>query len=338
MSGYSKYRIFLLIALLGAAAFALSGSDGFAQDAATPAADPAAAPATPAVPAAPAAPATPAGGAAAPAAPTAGAPAGTGTATPAPGERQKQSLIQLIFGHLDFVFFTIAILSIIGLTLIIQGFIKNRASVFMPPESTNTIRELISQRRFRELIEYTETDPSFVSKALNPALKRAPHFPQMKEAMETSIGEQTAERFRSIEYLNIIGNLGPLLGLLGTVLGMIDAFSTMQAKGGATTPADLAGGVSIALTHTFLGLFLAIPCLAAFGILRTIVDRLTVRGALEAEELLLMIKPAEAKPVGAATAVPAATIPPPPAPARGAHQGPAVPPVPGSRVQPRPTA
>jgi hypothetical protein len=53
------------------------------------------------------------------------------------------------------------------------------------------------------------------------------------------------------------------------------------------------------LTHTFLGLFLAIPCLAAFGILRTIVDRLTVRGALIAEELLLMIKPAEAKPAAA---------------------------------------
>jgi biopolymer transport protein ExbB len=172
----------------------------------------------------------------------------------------------------------------------------------MPPTSSNTIRELIGQRRFRELIDFTETDPSFVSKALNPALKRAPHFQQMKEAMETSIGEQTAERFRSIEYLNIIGNLGPLLGLLGTVLGMIEAFSTMQAKGGATTPADLAGGVSIALTHTFLGLFLAIPCLAAFGILRTIVDRLTVRGALEAEELLLMIKPAEGRTATSAAA------------------------------------
>ena len=60
---------------------------------------------------------------------------------------------------------------------------------------------------------------------MNPALKRAPSFTAMKEAMETAIGEQTAEQFRKIEYLNIIGNLGPLLGLLGTVLGMIDAFS-----------------------------------------------------------------------------------------------------------------
>ena len=122
----------------------------------------------------------------------------------------------------------------------------------------------------------------------------------MKEAMETAIGEQTAEQFRKIEYLNIIGNLGPLLGLLGTVLGMIEAFEAMHAAGGSAKPAELAHGISTALTHTFLGLFLAIPCLAAFGILRTIVDRLTVRGALIAEEMLLMLKPAEPRPVAQA--------------------------------------
>jgi biopolymer transport protein ExbB len=217
----------------------------------------------------------------------------------APAEKGKGTFSLVMENWKDGVFWAIAILSVIGLTLIIQGFIKNRASVFMPEETTNQIREMVAQRKFKELIEFTETDDSFISKALNPALKRAPSFSSMKEAMETAIGEQTAEQFRKIEYLNIIGNLGPLLGLMGTVLGMIAAFSAMQAAKGKTDPSVLAGGISQALTHTFLGLFLAIPCLAAFGILRTIVDRLTVRGALIAEELLLMIKPAEAKPAAA---------------------------------------
>ncbi len=170
-------------------------------------------------------------------------------------------------------------MSVVAVTLIIQGFIKNRASVFMPEATTEHIREMIGQKKFKELIEFTETDPSFVSQALNPALKRAPSFSSMKEAMETAIGEQTAEQFRRIEYLNIIGNLGPLLGLLGTVLGMIEAFTAMgDAGAGSASPATLAGGISKALCHTFLGLMLAVPCLAAFGILRTIVDRLTVEG------------------------------------------------------------
>ena len=217
-------------------------------------------------------------------------------------KKQPDNLIRIILSNVDPIFCTIVALSIVGLTLIIQGFIKNRASVFMPEETTNQIRDMVSQRKFKELIEFTETDDSFISKALNPALKRAPSFSSMKEAMETAIGEETAQKFRSIEYLNIIGNLGPLLGLLGTVLGMINAFAAMKAAEGAADPSTLAGGISQALTHTFMGLFLAIPCLAAFGILRTIVDRLTVRGALTAEELLLMIKPAEAKPAAAGAA------------------------------------
>ncbi len=229
--------------------------------------------------------------------------------------KQKTGLFQVIMGNRDFVFFTIILCSVIGVTLIIQGFIKNRASVLMPDASVNHIRELINQRQFKELIEYTETDPTFISRALNPALKRAPSFSSMKEAMETAIGEQTAEQFRRIEYLNILGNLGPLLGLLGTVLGMIEAFTAMNDAAGAASPGDLAGGISKALAHTFLGLMLAVPCLSAFGILRTIVDRLTIRASLVAEELLLMIKPAEAKPAaaGAAAAAPRSGATPQPA-------------------------
>lgn len=222
------------------------------------------------------------------------------TDTAAAPPPQGKGVFELILGHIDFVFITIGILSIAGLTLIIQGFIKTRRSVYMPEESIEAMKEMIAQKKFKELMEYTEADPSFVAQSLHPALKRAPSFSAMKEAMETSVGEQTAERFRNIEYLNIIGNLGPLLGLLGTVLGMIQAFSAMQAAAGSADPSVLAGGISTALTHTFLGLFLAVPCLAAFGVLRTMVDKLTVEAGLQAEELLLMIKPQEAKPAAAA--------------------------------------
>jgi biopolymer transport protein ExbB len=234
------------------------------------------------------------------------------TAAAAPAKSTQMGLTQVILHNIDFVFVIIALLSIIGLTLIIQGFIQNRTTVLMPPETTARIRDMIAARQFKELIDFTENDPSFISKALNPALKRAPSFSSMKEAMETSVGEQTAEQFRKIEYLNIIGNLGPLLGLLGTVLGMIGAFSAVSNTGGQANVAELSAGISKALAHTFLGLCLAVPCLAAFGVLRTIVDRLTTRGALISEELLLMIKPQEsARPSGAAPARAGSAVPQP---------------------------
>jgi biopolymer transport protein ExbB len=202
-----------------------------------------------------------------------------------------KGVFALVVENLDPVFYTIIALSIAGLTLIIQGFMQNRKAVLMPDDTVNQIRDLIGQRKFKELIDFTAADQSFISRSLNPALKRAPDFEAMKEALETSVGEQTSNQFRKVEYLNIIGNLGPLLGLLGTVLGMIQAFSTMDAAGGNASPAQLAGGISKALAHTFLGLTLAVPCLAAFGVLRTIIDKLTVEAGLLAEELLLLIKP-----------------------------------------------
>ena len=73
----------------------------------------------------------------------------------------KTNPFAIVVHNIDFVFVIICLCSIIGVTLIIQGFIKARASVMMPEESTNHIRELISQRQFKELIDYTETDPSF---------------------------------------------------------------------------------------------------------------------------------------------------------------------------------
>jgi len=246
---------------------------------------------------------------------------------------QSTSVFSLIMANRDPVFFTIIGLSIWGMTLIIQGFLVNRPSVIMPPRTIETIREMIAQRRFKELIDFTETDPSFVSRALNPALKRAPSFNSMKEAMETAVGEQTADQFRKIEYLNIIGNLGPLLGLLGTVIGMIDAFLALNASGGNASPATLAFGISKALVHTMMGLLLAVPCLAAFGILRTLVDKYTVRASLIAEELLLMIKPAETRPPVTGALRPGAIPQPAPAPLPQMQRKPAQPiPVPGAEV------
>jgi biopolymer transport protein ExbB len=209
----------------------------------------------------------------------------------AAGEAESYHPFSLVLDNIDFVFVIIAALSVTGMALIIHGFMRNRQEIYMPATTLNRIRGLIESRNFEELATFTAQEESFVSKALFPAVRRYPDFERMREAMETSVSELTAESFRRIEYLNIIGNLGPLLGLLGTVLGMIEAFQAMHAAGGQANPAQLAGGISKALAHTMLGLLLAIPCLAAFGMLRTMVDRLTNRAAMTAEDLLLMLRP-----------------------------------------------
>src|SRR5437868_11932233 len=82
----------------------------------------------------------------------------TAYAADAPGgaaaPQRHTSIISLILNHLDFIFFTIVGLSIWALTLIIQGIIRNRASVLMPEPTNQMIRDMISQKKFKELIEF----------------------------------------------------------------------------------------------------------------------------------------------------------------------------------------
>jgi biopolymer transport protein ExbB len=229
--------------------------------------------------------------------------AGGAAGANAPSQPSVFSIIPL-----DGVTVTVVLLSTAAVALIIQGFIKSRQTAYIPPELAAQAEHLLSQRNYRELADLTRNDPSFLGKVLNAAAVKAPGYVAMREALETAAGEQTADSFRRIEFLNIIGNLGPLLGLLGTVLGMIQAFTQMQMAGGQANPAQLAGGISTALAHTFLGLALAVPCLAAFGILRTLTDRLTVRASLKADDLLAIVKPAEARAVAAPMPVATAAV------------------------------
>jgi biopolymer transport protein ExbB len=212
---------------------------------------------------------------------------------------------------------SIVIASVVAVTLIIQGFLRVRRTVILPDESNEQIEQLIAQRQYKELVEFTGNDDSFVSRSLHPALKRAPNIAEMKEALEAAVAEETSEQFRRLDYINVLANVGPLLGLLGTVVGIMDAFLAMRRAGGAAEVSALAEGISTALGTTMLGLILAVPCLIAYSILRNKADRLTQEGAELSEELLLSMRadgrPASAPPAGQAAARPAAQARPQPA-------------------------
>ena len=93
--------------------------------------------------------------------------------------------------------------------------------------------------------------------------------------------------------LNVIGNIGPLIGLLGTVLGMIEAFDALHHAGGQAKVSDLSVGIATALWHTFGGLAVAIPSLIAFGFFRMRLDKIVSRASVLSEELLESLRPAD---------------------------------------------
>ena len=87
--------------------------------------------------------------------------------------------------------------------------------------------------------------------------------------------EMVSARSRQVEILNVIGQVSPMLGLFGTVYGMILAFQSIVTSGGNADPVLLAGGIGTALVTTFWGLVVAIPALSGYA---------TVRGRLDAAQ------------------------------------------------------
>ena len=124
----------------------------------------------------------------------------------------------------------------------------------------------------------------------------------MIRGLDQTAEELTIKRLRKVEPLNVIGGVAPMVGLFGTVYGMILAFREIVAAGGTPNPVGLAAGIGTALTTTFWGLVVAIPALAGYALLRNKIDALTVEATREAEELINRFKPTTEAPTTEARA------------------------------------
>jgi len=95
-----------------------------------------------------------------------------------------------------------------------------------------------------------------------------------EEAMNEAGSDESMKLEHRLSYIALIGSIAPMVGLLGTVDGMIKSFRVIETSGTTPEPAALAGGISTALITTIVGLWLAIPAIAGFGILKNRLSRL----------------------------------------------------------------
>lgn len=185
------------------------------------------------------------------------------------------------------------LLSIVLVALCIQFFVQIREANIMPEVVKSQIQTMFENKQYREAIEVTATEPSMLSFVIHAALGQAAHgYAYMEKALEESVQEKAAVMLRKIEWLNLLGNISPMLGLLGTVWGMILAFMAIVAAKGIPSPDKLAFSIGIALVTTLLGLMVAIPALACFAILRNRIDALSTQVIMHGQELISTFRPA----------------------------------------------
>ena len=185
----------------------------------------------------------------------------------------------------------IMLLSIAAAALVIEHIITIRESVLMPPGLGAEVRDLLVAGQVASARQRCRQDPSFLAFVLEAGLAESDSdWPQIEKAAEDAAADQSARLLRKIEYLSVIGNIAPMLGLLGTVIGMIFAFREVAGTQGAARAAALAEGIYLALVPTVEGLIVAIPSLAAFAVFRNRVDQLSAEASYVVQHTLAPLK------------------------------------------------
>ncbi len=189
------------------------------------------------------------------------------------------------------IILTLFSLSIATAYLIFDQFMSLKRTEILPDGVSETVRQSLLTGRPIEADAACRRSPSVLSLVLLSGLSELDlGWREVEKAVEDSLAEQAARLMRRIEYLAVIGNIAPMVGLLGTVTGMILTFQQVASTRGAAGAGDLAEGIYQALVTTVGGLLVAIPALGAFAISRNRVDALVAEVAHQAQHALLPIK------------------------------------------------
>jgi biopolymer transport protein ExbB len=190
------------------------------------------------------------------------------------GVEQETMLTLLKKG--GYIMFPLGLASILAMALGIERFVALQKDRILPPGFIDRLlKAWNADPSGKQAIAYCDEAGGAVGHIFRAGIRRARLGPEaVEKAIEDTGSREAAKMKRSVRPLSIIATVSPLLGLLGTVYGMIDAFQKTSLSGGTAKPAVLATGIYEALVTTAAGLTIAIPVLLLYQFLLGRVDKM----------------------------------------------------------------
>jgi biopolymer transport protein ExbB len=196
-----------------------------------------------------------------------------GTAPPAP-----ENMLQWAIRASGPIGVFLVFLSVYFTALVIRLFMEYRVSEAVPPPLVEKLEAAIRDKKFQEAYDVCRDNDSFLARLVRAGIANLPNGrADAKEAMADTSDEIVTELEMKISYLAVIGTLGPMIGLVGTVWGMIRSFQEIAtAAGSQPRPEKVAEGISTALFITLEGITLAVPAIFFFAFFRNRLALMTV--------------------------------------------------------------
>jgi biopolymer transport protein ExbB len=214
-----------------------------------------------------------------------------GAAAEAAQPKQMSVLEVIMHGGPLIIMIWIAILatSVVMVTLIVQNIVTLKPQKLAPPPLVQSLQQTIAAGNYQEAWEICRQNNNYLANVLKAGLTR---IGRGKEAVEDAVAEHglreaTLMRTRN-SYLSVIGVVAPMIGLLGTVIGMMGAFAVLGSSG-ISNPQALSTSIGEVLMATASGLFIAIPAFIAYYIFRNMSQKCIVLADDVVNNLLLDI-------------------------------------------------
>ncbi len=202
---------------------------------------------------------------------------------------QRFFCTETILGNL--IIWLLIAMSVAVVALLIHFMVNSRKASIMPDKTIKIVQQLLDDRNYQDAVEYAAADKSDFGRIIHASLSQASYgFSAMENAIEEAGDLAGSRRMRALEYLNVLGAIGPMIGLFGTVYGMIVAFQTLADTGAQAGP-GLPAGISTALVTTFWGLIVGIPAVATYFLMRNKIETLITESMVTAELMIERFRP-----------------------------------------------
>ena len=201
---------------------------------------------------------------------------------------KSKSLLTWIYEALGLLYLIVFLsLSFTLVALLVMNILSATRGAVCPQDLEMTFSDMLDNQQYQEAYELAKIDSTMLGQMLSAGLgKLSNGYPQAIEAMQ-EVGEvETMKQEHRLSYMALIGTISPMVGLFGTVHGMINSFEEIALGGSTPSPTKLAEGISTALFTTLVGLAIAIPAIACFNILKNRVSRLVLEVGIVSEGLM----------------------------------------------------
>ena len=220
--------------------------------------------------------------------PLAAAPRPAETEPASTPDEERKSYLHWALGSLGWFYSIVFLLLSFSLVaLFVMNLLTARRENIVPTQLIEGFEEHLNNKQYQEAYELAKNDDSFLGQVLSAGLaKLSAGYSPAIEAMQEVGEEETMKLEHKLSYMALIGTISPMIGLLGTVQGMIASFNVIAFATMAPKPKDLAEGIATALFTTLVGLAVAIPAIAAYNILRNRIARLVLEVGIISEGLM----------------------------------------------------